>query len=253
MRELSEEVTDRDIATILARINSAEDELLRQSTPPEQIRRDLQDNAERQLLDELNIEQREIAEELLNYGEQYRQYRIQGGDDNVNLPLPVAPYLLIQGGPGTGKTHTMNVVDRILRIRARLQANVAMQVENQAGSVYQSTGSMMAVAPTGVAASHLRGGRTVHNLLVIRQRSSSNRNEMQQRRIDDTRRRILKKRLESAVFILVDEVSMLSPAFLSKIDARLKEMFADNLKRRNLAFGGVCLVLQGDFSNFRQL
>lgn len=82
-----------------------EQKVLRNSTPAEEIKDSLSD-AEQCLLGELNEQQREVVNTLLLYSTSYDEYRRHGGDDICSLPLPNPPFLLVQGGPGTGSLPT---------------------------------------------------------------------------------------------------------------------------------------------------
>lgn len=142
--------------------------------------------------------------------------------------------LVVHGAAGTGKTFTIGRFVRILEDRGI---------------------GIRCSAFTGVAASLLPGARTVHGLLSLSVRDTPSKKEMRKKGDDQlplprlinapngaARLAILQARFENVEVILIDEMSMVSPAILAMIDQRLRE-----IKGVDLPFGGLGLILCGDF------
>ena len=129
------------------------------------------------------------------------------------------PNYFFHGGPGCGKsfcaTELMKGVHKCLRKRS------------------------VAMAPTGIAASHI-GGYTLHLVLDLPGKHVHSESPLKQ--FSDTKLKIARKLFADVRLVVIDEVSMLSPAFLAHIDARLRTVA--NCDR---PFGGYKTILMGDF------
>ena len=130
--------------------------------------------------------------------------------------LKTGANVFLTGGPGTGKTFLLNQYINFLR-------------ENKI--------NYSVVAPTGIAAMHV-GGSTVHSFFGLG--ISDQFDDMQ---IDAacSKRHVYQKVKDMKVLVL-DEVSMLSPEIFGAIDGVLK-----NIKQNKKVFGGIQVVLCGDF------
>jgi len=93
------------------------------------------------------------------------------------------------------------------------------------------------VAPTGIAASHLNG-QTIHSFFRIK--SSKNGEFSFDNSILDEDR--ITAKFQDIEVLVIDEVSMLHPKLFETIDGILKM-----LKESFLPFGGIQVVLAGDF------
>lgn len=124
--------------------------------------------------------------------------------------------VFITGSAGTGKTHLLNQYIQYLKERRVIPA---------------------IVAPTGIAASHLKG-QTIHSFfgLGIREVVDNSFIEIL------LSRRYLKKRLENFNVLIIDEISMVSPELFSAMD-RVLQAFKNSPK----PFGGVQVIASGDF------
>ncbi len=124
--------------------------------------------------------------------------------------------VFITGSAGTGKTYLLNQFIHYLKERRIIPA---------------------IVAPTGIAASHLKG-QTVHSYFSLGIRDS----------IDDgyieflLEKKYLVTRFSKLKILIIDEVSMISPEIFSSMDQILRA-FKGTVK----PFGGVQVVLSGDF------
>ena len=122
----------------------------------------------------------------------------------------------ISGGAGTGKSYL---------IRALLQ---------------RSEKRIKIAAPTGCAAQQFAGGQTIHSMLRIPPKMGC-------KQLEDLSPVALKE-LQSAFketrALIIDEKGMIGLGRLKQIDGRLKEI---RPLSKNKAFGGITIVLAGDF------
>ncbi len=130
--------------------------------------------------------------------------------------LKTGANVFLTGEPGSGKTHTINAYVGYLR----------------------SCGIEPAItASTGIAATHI-GGMTIHSWSGIGVADLLSEEEA----VMIAGRKKIKKRLDRTRILIIDEVSMLSGATLSMIDAVCRAG-----RRADLPFGGMQAVLVGDF------
>ena len=124
--------------------------------------------------------------------------------------------VFLTGSAGTGKTYLLNKYITYLKERGIEPA---------------------IVAPTGIAASHI-GGMTIHSFFGL-----GIMEEVSDDYIGDLfYRKFLQNRLKNLNVLIVDEVSMVSPALFESIDKILKAF-----KHSQEPFGGVQIILSGDF------
>jgi len=124
--------------------------------------------------------------------------------------------VFLTGEPGSGKTHTVNEYVAYLR----------------------SMGIDPAItASTGIAATHING-LTIHSWAGIGIKSSLDKSDL--KKIGQTK--YIVKRVKHASVLIIDEVSMLSPQTLSMVD-----MVCRQIKDESAPFGGMQVVLVGDF------
>lgn len=124
--------------------------------------------------------------------------------------------VFLTGSAGTGKTYILNAYIRYLRERGI---------------------SPSIVAPTGIAASHI-GGSTIHSFFGI-----GIKDYLSDYEIDlMTQREYLYKRFQNLKILIIDEISMVSPALFQLMDRILR-----SFKIPDQPFGGVQIVLSGDF------
>ena len=120
------------------------------------------------------------------------------------------------GSAGTGKTYVLNQYIRYLKER----------------KIYPSI-----LAPTGIAASHL-GGQTIHSFFSL-----GIRDQVDEEFLDSLlKKKNLQTRFAKLKVLIIDEVSMISPAIFTAMDLILK-----GFKKSALSFGGVQVILSGDF------
>lgn len=124
--------------------------------------------------------------------------------------------VFITGSAGTGKTYLLNKFTFYLKSRKVIPT---------------------IVAPTGIAASHLRG-QTIHSYFSLGIRS-----EIDDDYIDSLlEKKYLRTRFSHLKVLIIDEISMVSPEIFSSIDKILQAF-----KQNSLPFGGVQTILSGDF------
>ncbi|MDA3802558.1 MAG: PIF1 family DEAD/DEAH box helicase [Patescibacteria group bacterium] len=124
--------------------------------------------------------------------------------------------VLLTGPAGSGKTFLLNKYIAYLK---KKRIGVAI------------------TASTGIAATHL-GGRTIHSWAGIGIKDHLSSREIQAL----TKRSYLKKQFEKTSVLVIDEVSMLHAYRLDLIDS-----VCQAFKGNNLPFGGIQVVMSGDF------
>ena len=124
--------------------------------------------------------------------------------------------VFITGSAGSGKTYLLNQFIDYLR-----QYQVPVGI----------------TASTGIAATHI-GGQTIHSFTSLGVRDHIGERELEQIKS----RHPVSKRLRAIKVLIVDEISMLAGNTLANVDSILRYVRA-----HNQAFGGVQLVLCGDF------
>jgi ATP-dependent DNA helicase PIF1 len=130
--------------------------------------------------------------------------------------LKTGANVFLTGEPGSGKTHTINSFIRWL----------------------QSAGIDPSItAATGIAATHV-GGMTLHSWSGIGVSESLSRADIDRIATKEH----IAKRIQKAQVLIIEEVSMLSAATFEMADAICREV-----RRIDKPFGGLTLVLVGDF------
>jgi len=124
--------------------------------------------------------------------------------------------VFLTGSAGTGKTHVLNQYIKYLKERK-------VQVAT--------------TASTGIAATHMNG-MTIHSWAGIGIKDHITRANL----LNMKTKKYLKKHLESAKVLIIDEISMLHKNQLEAVNVVLK--FFKNSPR---AFGGIQVVFSGDF------
>ncbi len=130
--------------------------------------------------------------------------------------LKTGANVFLTGEPGSGKTYTINKYVAYLR----------------------SHGIEPAItASTGIAATHI-GGMTIHSWSGIGIKHCLGRGDLRNIATND----YVKKRVNKAKVLIIDEISMLPPGTLEMVDAICREV-----KQNKQPFGGMQVVLVGDF------
>ncbi len=124
--------------------------------------------------------------------------------------------VLLTGAAGSGKTYLLN---RFIAQAKERGLGVAI------------------TASTGIAATHL-GGRTIHSWAGIGIKESLTKKDLQK----ISKRSYLKKQFEGTDILIIDEISMLSAEHLDMVN-----LVCQSLKKNTLAFGGLQIILSGDF------
>ena len=124
--------------------------------------------------------------------------------------------IFLTGSAGTGKTFLLNKFIKYLK-KEKISVGVT--------------------ASTGIAATHLNG-RTIHSWSGI-----GLKNDMDNESIRDLiKRKYLRDRIRKTKILIIDEISMLDADRLDLVDKVCREA-----KRLNLPFGGIQVVMCGDF------
>jgi len=131
--------------------------------------------------------------------------------------LKTGKNLFITGSAGTGKTYLLNQYIQYLKERC----------------IYPTI-----VAPTGIAASHLKG-QTIHSFFALGIRDTVVDNGYVEFLLDKS---YLKSRFSKLKVLIIDEISMVSPEIFTSMDKILRAF-----KNSPEPFGGVQVVISGDF------
>lgn len=136
-------------------------------------------------------------------------------------PLPQL-LMQIQGEGGTGKSTVIRAISELFK---------AHGVKHK----------LFRAAPTGIATS-LIDGSTIHTLchMGVRHASTSN--------VSDKVIQALRKTWKDVRYLIIDEISMVSRAFLARISDRL--CVAKEVEDSDTLFGGINVILAGDFHQF---
>ncbi len=130
--------------------------------------------------------------------------------------LKTGANVFLTGEPGSGKTHMVNTYVAWLREQG-IEPSIT--------------------ASTGIAATHI-GGYTIHSWSGLGIKDKLTEYDLDQMTTNEK----LVKRVNNAHILIIDEVSMLSNQTLSMVDRVCKA-----LRNSNSAFGGLQVVLVGDF------
>jgi len=125
--------------------------------------------------------------------------------------------IFITGSAGTGKTYLLNQYIQYLKER----------------QIYPTI-----VAPTGIAASHLKG-QTIHSFFALGIRDTIVDNGYVEFLLEKS---YLKSRFSKLKVLIIDEISMVSPEIFGSMDKVLRAF-----KNSPEPFGGVQVVISGDF------
>ena len=131
--------------------------------------------------------------------------------------LKTGKNLFITGSAGTGKTYLLNQYIHYLKERC----------------IYPTI-----VAPTGIAASHLKG-QTIHSFFALGIRDTIVDNGYVEFLLEKS---YLKSRFSKLKVLIIDEISMVSPEIFASMDKVLRAF-----KNTPEPFGGVQVVISGDF------
>jgi len=134
--------------------------------------------------------------------------------------------MLLLGGPGVGKTYLANAIQKeALR--------------------YKITTSC--IAATGVAASNLPNGRTIHNALGINPKD--NIHEFVPKLKNDKKIQLQNRlRTTSLGLVIIDEVSAIGPQMMGQIEWRLRDIMEDLANTKDESyhqtlFGGLPILI----------
>ena len=138
--------------------------------------------------------------------------------DSAHHPAPEPLHAFLFGGPGTGKSFFARV---LIEIATSLGAKI------------------VCAAPTGVAASPLPNGSTLHSLFGIGIKKNS-----ADRPISDNSSvmSLLRNRLRGVQLLIIDEISMVEERTLLIIDCHLQQAL-----NCPVPFGGLGILAMGDF------
>jgi hypothetical protein len=143
--------------------------------------------------------------------------------------------LMIMGNAGTGKSYLLEVIIDWLRLnQAQLSGNDPVLIG----------------APTGLAAKNI-GGRTLHSLLKLPVRKRTERAELlplSARVLEQLRSQIGSKR-----YMIVDEISMVGHNMINFMHKRLVETKKSDDSEQEKLFGGMNMIVAGDFFQLKPI
>ncbi len=131
--------------------------------------------------------------------------------------LKLGNNVFITGSAGTGKTYLLEQFIQYLKSE----------------QIYPTV-----VAPTGIAASHLKG-QTIHSFFALGIRNDVVNNKYIEILL---KKKYLQNRFSKLKILIIDEISMVSPEIFSSMDRVLSAF-----KNSPEPFGGVQVVISGDF------
>lgn len=125
--------------------------------------------------------------------------------------------VFLTGGPGTGKTHVINKIKKIIKHK-----------------------EIIYTATTGIAATHI-DGKTIHSWSGIGIKGEQ---ELTSSSILEriALKKWNKKRIQNTDILIIDEISMLHPFQLQAIN-----LISQHARHRAEMFGGIQVILCGDF------
>lgn len=127
--------------------------------------------------------------------------------------------VFITGAAGTGKSYLLKYLIQELKLRSKLVGNVSI------------------TASTGIAASHI-SGTTIHSYGGIGLGYQPVEKLLE--KIFE-KKSVIKRWIETN-YLIIDELSMLNSIIFDKL-----EYIARKVRNNELPFGGICLILCGDF------
>ncbi len=166
------------------------------------------------LSDQLNHTQRKIWNKVTNYFQQLVESRAG------RRPKPKPLRLLVHGGPGTGKSFLAECIH---------QAATDLNLE------------IGCIAPTGIAASSLPNGRTIHNFGGI---PPYRKKGKYLEKLNPTKLLSIQERAQhlKLALLIIDEISFVGPEMFAQVDRRLRQIM-----QNNEPFGGLAVIITGDF------
>ena len=161
--------------------------------------------------DSLNLQQKRILDQCITYLQEKNARRTAG-----LKPL----HLMVHGGPGTGKSFLTSCL---------------MQKAQSMGI------SVACLAYTGIAASNLPKGRTIHSFFSfsVDQKSNVWADDLSTNSLNRLRNKI---DVASLGVLVIDEIFYISPEFLGQIDKRMRQIMGVDED-----FGGLLVILMGVF------
>jgi len=171
------------------------------------------------LFDQLTVEQDRILRLCSNFFKKRKQQIDSGGKIK---PKPLR--FLVHGGPGTGKSF---LTKRIKKLSERFNVNVEC------------------MAMTGIAGGIMPGGSTCHHKLSLPVCDmNENPKLLKPEKVNQLQHRI---KSDSLAMVIIDEISFITPGMLSVIETRLTELLGSEDVESDKSFGGVAVIIMGDF------
>ena len=180
-----------------------------EATPPREYQQELYDTV--QMAIQASEAEKNLTPEQRKVYEAFNKMLMEGTDEMGNN------ILFLDAPGGTGKTYLINLI--LAKIRA-------------------DNGIALATASSGIAATLLQGGRTLHSTFKIP--LDVDKNETSTCNISKTT--VLARIIRETKAIIVDEASMVHKAAFEAVDKTLRD-----IKECDRPFGGIPTLLSGDF------
>jgi hypothetical protein len=162
-----------------------------------------------------NPSQKKAADRIIQWLTELDTYNLNSNYQS----FPDPPLFLCHGGPGTGKSYLIDVLNYIVGTERVLNA-----------------------APTGIVAAAMYKGGTFNSLFQIPVPALGQVKDVHLKALNLRQKVKMKNLLEGKILIIMDEVSMMDVIMLSHINQRLQEV----LESSHL-FGGLSILMCGDF------
>ena len=191
-----------------------------------------------------NAQRKDTESDKISYEELKKQVRSLNRDqrslfddmiERYSLPLGILEPLLlhIQGAAGTGKSFLLRTLINGIRY----------VTERKKISISPEQPTVMVGAPTNNAAFNI-GGKTIHSLLGF---GFTDEESNAYSEINGVKAKDLPWKFENTRLMVLDEISMIGSNLFSKISLRLQEILNLIPSWKFKSFGGLDLLLLGDF------
>ena len=205
-------------------LNPEELDIISEKTAKEKFFKPIDIDERKILLDKtrrLDFYQKKVVEKGI------RMARIISKSRKKKNPFPQSNSTIVLGGAGSGKSTVINVLKQWLHLILKTEGD-------NPDHPY-----VMVVAPTGTAASNVRG-HTLHSSFGFN--FGNKHYSLSDKKRDQTRRLFQNLRV-----LIIDEISMIKADMLYQLDLRLREI----TEKENKLFGGLLIFLMGDIMQLR--
>jgi ATP-dependent DNA helicase PIF1 len=158
-------------------------------------------------------------------------------ENAINTVVESRYNVFITGGAGVGKSYVIHEIKK--RIKKKTKA-VTVYIQGVPQQVERPL-NLIVTASTGAAAVQI-GGSTIHSWSKIPWDNDLNRSTIFKVMMKYKDKEEIISRYQSADILIIDEISLLSIDYFENLD-----YVARNIRQNDLPFGGIQVVLVGDF------